>query len=472
MKRYLRLLIVIAVLPLQVFGQDQDTKTFTQADFLFFVNKYHPLMKQANLLARMGESTVRNARGGFDPYLYGNLDQKYFKESEYYDILGSGLKIPTWYGIELKAAYERNEGVFLNPENTVPADGLWSAGASITLGKGLFIDKRRATLKQAKIFAESTIAQQRVLVNDFYFEAIKEYWKWAETWNQLKVYQDALDLAKVRFEAVKQSYILGDKPAIDTLEAFIQVQNREMNRNESRLQYQNKTLELSNFLWFENNTPLQITDSLVPPLFSNLDISQTIIYNDSLQTILENLSQDHPQLQLYDYKLSTLDIERRLKAESLKPKINLNYNLLNEPQGGDYIDNFALENYKWGVEFSFPILLREARGNLQLTKIKIQDTEYLQQQKGLEIRNKVLQYYNEQQNLLRQVNLYTKAVNNYNNLLLGERQMFDAGESSLFLINRREVSLISAQIKLMQFISKYNISYNGVYWAAGRLYGN
>ncbi len=472
MRRYLWLLIVIALLPVQTYSQEQDTKTFSQEDFLFFVNKYHPVMKQASLLAKTGESTVRNARGNFDPYLYGNLDQKYFDDKEYYNILGSGLKVPTWYGLELKAGYDQNQGVFLNPENSVPADGLWYAGASITLGQGLFIDKRRATLKQAKLFAESTKAQQEVLINDFYFDAIKEYWKWAETWNQLKVYQDALDLAKVRFEAVKQSYLLGDKPAIDTLEAYIQIQNREMNRNESRLQYQNKTLELSNFLWFENNTPLQITDSLVPPLFSNLDISQTVIYNDSLQTILENLSQDHPQLQLYDYKLSSLDIERRLKAESLKPKLNLNYNLLAEPQGGDYADNFSLQNYKWGVEFSFPIFLREARGNLQLTKIKMQDTEYLQQQKGLEIRNKVLQYYNEQQNLLTQVNLYSKAVNNYDKLLQGEKQMFDAGESSLFIINRREVNLIAAQIKLMQFISKYNISYNGVYWAAGKLYGN
>jgi hypothetical protein len=43
-----------------------------------------------------------------------------------YSILNSSFKIPTWYGIEIKAGFDQNEGYYLNPENTVPNAGLTS----------------------------------------------------------------------------------------------------------------------------------------------------------------------------------------------------------------------------------------------------------------------------------------------------------------------------------------------------------
>jgi hypothetical protein len=52
------------------------------------------------------------------------LTKKQFKDTEYYSILNSSFKIPTWYGIEIKAGFEQNEGYYLNPENTVPNAGL------------------------------------------------------------------------------------------------------------------------------------------------------------------------------------------------------------------------------------------------------------------------------------------------------------------------------------------------------------
>jgi hypothetical protein len=52
------------------------------------------------------------------------LTKKQFKDTEYYSILNSSFKIPTWYGIEIKAGFEQNEGYYLNPENTVPNTGL------------------------------------------------------------------------------------------------------------------------------------------------------------------------------------------------------------------------------------------------------------------------------------------------------------------------------------------------------------
>ena len=441
---------------------------FTQDQLIWFVENYHPLAKQARLLSNVGESEVRKARGNFDPYLFSNLDQKYFDGKDYYSILGSGLKIPTWYGIEFKSGLDLNRGDFLNPENNVPANGLWYAGIAVPLGKGLIIDERRASIKKAKIFAQSTKAEQQKLLNDLYFEAIHHYWMWTKAWNQLQVFEESVQLAQVRFNAVKESFVFGDIPAIDTLEAFIQLQNRQLSKNELQLDYQERTLELSNFLWYENDTPLVITDSLRPPDFEEIQLMDQIP-EDTLKKIIENAINEHPDLQLYQFKLSSMEIDRKLKAEQLKPSINLNYNLLNENVGNDFIGNISTQNYKWGFEFGIPLFLRKERGDLQLTKLKIQETELNQQQKQLEIQNKIKQYHAEHLNLKSQIDLFTAAVSNYERLLEGERQKFENGESSLFLINSRETNLISGRLKLIGFTIKYNKAIIGILWSAGLL---
>ncbi len=442
---------------------------FTPEQFIWFVKQYHPVVKQADLLKTQGENTIRRARGNFDPYLFTYFDNKQFDDKEYFRILNTGLKVPTWYGIELKTGYDQNRGIFLNPENNLPLGGLWYGGISVPIGQGLFIDNRRAQLKQAKIYAESTEAERKAILNDLYFEAIKHYWKWVEVYNQLKIYEESVELAQTRFEGVKQSFIFGDNPAIDTLEAYIQVQTRQMGKNQYELLYKNAKLELSNYLWFENNTPLEITDSLVPINYTSIP-NVTTIPQDSITKILTQIEATHPLIQLYDYKLQSLEIERKLKTEMLKPKLNLNYNLLNEPIGSNYLSQLSPQNYKWGIEFSFPILLRQQRGELKLTGVKILDTEFNQQQKILEVKNEIQQYFNEQENLSKQITLFNSAVNNYQQLLEGEKQKFSLGESSLFLVNSREIGFIDAQVKLIELISKYEISKVGVIWASGEFY--
>jgi len=458
------------LIPIGTFSQ-LKVGVLTEKQVLWYVRNYHPIAIQGSLLLDQGESTVRSARGDFDPYLKGDLNQKYFDDKEYFSILNGGLVVPTWYGIELKTGYDQNRGAFLDPENNVPDNGLWYAGISVPLGQGLIIDKRRATLRQAQIFAESTLVERQSLMNDLFFNAINQYWKWVEAWNQIQVFEEAVELAQTRFAGVKRSFEFGDVPAIDTLESLIQFQNRQISLGQARINYQKESFDLSNYLWFEENTPLEISDELQAPAYKSIELIEVGNAFD-FQNRLERLPLTHPEMQLVDYKLSSLEIDRKLKAEGLKPKVNLNYNALNEPVSGDAFDQYSSQNYKWGVGFSFPLFLREQRGNLELTKLKIQDTELSRQQKLLELQNKLRSYYNEQLILDGQINLFSTTVDNYERLFEGEVQKFDSGESSLFLINSREMNLIQARLKLVELIAKYNIAIKGLGWASGNLYQN
>lgn len=458
-------LLLFLLLPAVTWGQI-DSTILTEDQLIWFVKNYHPVAVQGELVVESGESAVRASRGGFDPVLEGDIDQKYFDDKSYYSLINGGLKIPTWFGVEVKTGYDNNSGQFLNPENNLPDDGMWYAGISIPIGQGLFIDQRRASLRQAEIYAESTLVEQRRMLNDLYLDAISDYWNWVEKYNEYLVYQDYVSLAQERLDGIKKSFEFGDIPAIDTLEAHIQRQNRELNMEVAKLNFQKSTLQLSNYLWFEGNVPLEISEDLRPPKLSEIGPIADV---PSLSESTQLLTQNHPELMSIDFQLSMLEIDRRLKAESLKPKLDLNYNALAENTSPNFVDSYRIEDYKWGLEFSFPLFLRKQRGELQLANIKIRDTGLKQSQKLLSLENKLKSAYFELLNLNDQVALVSDIVVNYNRLLDGEKEKFSAGESSLFLINSREKSLIDSQLKQNQLTVKQRIARLSIFWASGDL---
>jgi outer membrane protein TolC len=447
--------IFLLALVVSQLAYSQDTSAvFLQKDLLYYLANYHPISKQAALQIKKGENEVRKNKGALDPALFTYVDQKQFKNQEYYNLFSGGLTVPTWYALDFKAGFEQNQGVYLNPENKTPTNGLFFAGVSLPIGQGLFIDKRRAAIKQADLYAQSTFAEQRQTLNNLYYDATIKYLEWTSNYNQMQLYQNAANLANVRFKGIKQSFLGGDVPAIDTLEAFIQVQVREVSLNQAKVDYQNAGLDLSNYLWFENNVPLEITDKLKPPVVEQL-ASEPGITRDSLNAILLKLKSNHPALQLYSFKLRQLDIERRLNVEQLKPKLNLNYNFINEPVAGNTFSGMSTNNYKWGLEFGIPIFLRESRGRLGITKIKIQETQFDADIKTLELSNKMKSYYNDMIALEQQIKLFTNATANYFMLLEAEKRKFAIGESSIFLINSRESAYVQAAIKLIELRIKY-----------------
>lgn len=450
----------------------QDSLILTPDALLTIIDANHPVGKQAQQISARARAGLLAARGGFDPKLYGGIDQKFFGGKTYYNYAAGGLKIPTRIGAEVKLAYETANGTYLSPENKLPEGGLAVAGVSLPLGQGLLIDARRAALRQAGIFVQSAEATRLSMLNDLYFDALKSYWEWSLAQNLVAVYGDAVRIATNRFNGVKQMYIAGDEPAIDTLESWLTVQTRQQSLFEAQLRARKSALELSNFLWNENGNPVVMNAALSPLLLDSVALPQPPP-PAALASLIDSLPMAHPDLQNLRYALQTLEVERQLKADKLKPKVNVNYNVLTDQWTyASYAPlSAAPNNYKWGLEVSFPLYLREERGNLAMTRAKIQETNWKQEQKWLELQNKVSAYYAETNYLDQQIRLYSQALKNYQTLLEAEETKFLVGESSIFLINAREQKVLEAREKLLELTGKYLKATAGIRWAAGVLYG-
>jgi outer membrane protein TolC len=264
-------LVILAAFLEQVFAQDSLPASFTHEAFIDIVRNHHPMARAAQLKGQEGEFLIQSAKGGFDPKLSGNMQQKYFDGTNYYSYIHGGLKIPTWYGVTLQAGYDANTGARLNPEAYTSDAGLWNAGISVQLGNGLLIDQRRADLRQAEIYANSTELEQKLMLNQLELDASMAYYDWFKAYNYFRVFETAVENASLRLDNIRQAALFGDKASIDTLKALIFLQERQLNLERTRLNLQNKQAQLEIFLWQDGSIPLEFQSFRSPHSWARND---------------------------------------------------------------------------------------------------------------------------------------------------------------------------------------------------------
>jgi outer membrane protein TolC len=434
-------LIVFLLIGSLHFAQEKVTSTMTLSEYLGYVKSYHPIVKQAHLIINNSEAKLLKARGAFDPKIEVDFDKKEFKDKKYYNKLNAVFKIPTYYGLEFKVNFENNDGLFLNPEANLPNNGLYAAGISASLLKGLLINKRMASLKQAKFFLNQAKEDQQILVNEILYNASLSYFNWLKIYNEKRVYKDFLSNAEIRFKATRRAFIEGDKPAIDTTEAIITLNSRKLNLEKARIKLVKSSLELSNFLWLGENTPVELQATIIPDVNTITTVDNT--FNLALFNDVNFDINNHPKIKSLEFKIQSLNIERKLRMNNLLPQLDVQYNFLTENQ----LNTLNTQEYKAGIQFKLPLFLRKERGDFRLAKIKLKDKKFENEVTKVTIKNKLSAIQQELVSYVLQNNLTATIVKDYRTLLKAEDRKFFLGESSLFLVNFREIKLIDAKLK-------------------------
>jgi outer membrane protein TolC len=444
MRKYIIILFLLVVS--KQFGQEKLDNILSLSEYLSYVKKYHPIVKQANLIINTGEAKLLKARGAFDPKINVDFDKKQFKEKEYYTKLNAAFKIPTWYGVEFKANFEENEGLFLNPENNLPLEGLYSAGVSVSLARGLLTNNRMASLRKGKLFLSQAKEDQKIVVNTILYNASLAYFNWLKTYKEKNVVTQFLQNARFRFNGTKRAFIEGEKAAIDTLEAGITLNTRKLNLEKARIKLIKSSLELSNYLWLNNNTPIELKEEIIPDInvINTIDGTYNIAFFNDENFEIDN----HPKIRSLSFKIKTLEVDKKLKMNNLLPKIDLQYNFLS-PNGNE-LNSFNTTNFKAGINFSIPLFLRKERGDLKLAKIKLKDTEFQNSSSKVVIKNKIKSIQLELSSFTVQNDYTSKIVKDYSTLLKAEERKFFLGESSIFLVNYREAKYIDSTLKAIE----------------------
>jgi outer membrane protein TolC len=250
---------------------------------------------------------------------------------------------------------------------------------------------------------------------------------------------------------MRSSFEEGDKPAVDTLEAQISLRVREAELLKAEQALENVRINIENYLWVEGFVPLEMdgnvrAEELIDDRFQ--------VGINSIQLQSEQLIAKHPELLMYGFKVEGLGVDRRLAREELKPDLRLDYNPLVGLGTNSLVGTFNPADYMLGVSFNYPIVQRKQRGKLDLIDVKLKDTEIDLVLKNQLIRTKLRNFENNINQSIAQRVIFESMVFDYSRLLSAERRKFDIGESSIFLINSREIKYLESRYKSVEASTK------------------
>jgi outer membrane protein TolC len=273
-----------------------------------------------------------------------------------------------------------------------------------------------------------------------------------------------MQIANQRLRGIESLAEIGEKAAIDTIEAAIFYQSRLLDFQNSTIDFQKTNNDIASFNWSESYTPLEIINYSTS---DSLDLYFNKVKNSFLKTLLID-TLNNPVLLKYNSLQQVLEIENRLKKEMIKPKLNVSYNFLSNENAPENTV-LSTNNYKWGANISFPLLLRNSLNNYKMSKINSQNNNYELINKSNELNYKLNSLKQNINTLSEQLQNAERTARYSKQLVDAEKIKFTNGESSLFLLNTRENKWLESELKLAEYKLKFIKTVLNVIYIKGNL---
>lgn len=425
-----------------------DTSILTFAEFQRRVATTHPVVRQARLLDSLTAGRERAAQGAFDPHLSTQWDRKRFGGKTYFDYLDAELNIPTAIGADFTLGFERTRGSLAAPDRATPATGLFTVGVSLPIGQRLVTDERRVALAQARALREVAAGERDAMVNKLMATSAAAYADWYEAQQRQRLATEGVRLAMVRMDAVRARVRQGDAAAIDTIEVGLEVGRRQIALREADLVLRNATIVVEGMLWDDRGRPVDLP---VNTRAAVTDADDLLLQALDAPTLVE-AARRHPEVRKAMAKVREEAAARRLALQrSVIPDIKGKVAALGSKGGAPGLDE---ADAKVGASASIPLLWRRERGVLDASSARLAQltTEEALTMRVVGVALDVA--LNEWRALDDLMSLQGDVVARARQLQEGEDRKFEAGESTLFLVNARERLVLDEEAKRISLAAK------------------
>ncbi len=417
-------------------------QTVDFASFYAQVRAHHPVARQARRLVDVADAERGVALGAFEPVLSATWNAKDLSGTRYEDRTNWKLTVPTPVGVDVRVGYDRASGKYVDPSNTTPANGLWSAGVSIPLGQRLLTDERRTALATASALRDAAVGERDGALNKLLLTAAKDFATWTEAERRAEIAREGVRLALERSTAVRARVARGDAAAIDTLEAALEVERREVTRSEAEAQRFSARLAVSAHRWSADGAPDDLPVD-ARPLADALPAFRADA--DAQAAWLARAERTHPDLAKLSAKVRQSEAQRWLATQGLLPTLSLDLTSL--AKDADALGQNG-EDRKAGVSgYLAPLLLKD-RAKFSAAGAKLDRDRWelarVRREVGLAVRDAA----NTLTALDAQAERQARTVALARALRDGEQRRFEVGESSLLLVNLRERGLLDEELKL------------------------
>jgi outer membrane protein TolC len=429
------------------------------------VDAHYPLLAAAAQEAAIAEGQLEASRGGFDLRLttVGQTEQLGYYQNRLLDVL---VEQPTQLlGATLYSGYSIGRGNFPDWRGNLEtlSDGEIRLGINLPLLQDREVDAGRARLRAAEAGvdrAAGEVAKARLV---FLKSAAKGYWDWVAQGRQLEIARTLLALAEQRMQQVEDAVDFGDLPAIETLDNRRAILERRSAVLLGKQLLEQSAIELGLYLRDSSGAPLAPGAELLPQRFPAIEELLEVALARDLALALER----RPEMAQALAKRRQAQVGLELADNQVTPSFDLKAEYSRDFGEGSVTK--VGDELKAGFLFTLPLQRREGRGKRAAERARLvqldAEIRFLRDRIRADVESAALAV----RTAFERARLVRQEVELAEQLQTAETERFELGDSTLFVVNLRELATAAARLREVKALADYHKAHADYRAATGDL---
>jgi outer membrane protein TolC len=354
------------------------------------------------------------------------------------------------YGAEVFGSYRLSDGDFPTYENYNYTNQLGEVkvGALFSLLRNRDIDARRFAIEDTRLAASQARLDVMLVQLNVQHEALRAYWRWVAAGEEIRVFEELLEIAEARQVGLAREVSEGARPRIALTENEQNLLRRRTLLEQARRDFATASNSLGFYLRDGNGQMYVPTRDQLPDTAQLKAIPKT---ETLVAAPLNEVIRQRPELQTFRLALERAANRVELRRNDLQPKLDASVELSRDfgalgPGGPGFDSTDAVV----GLTFTVPLQRREARGRLQRAEAELRETELRQRRIADQITTEVGNILANLTAALKLADLADAEVKQANAMVQAERTRFRLGAGEFFLVNAREETAANAQISAIR----------------------
>lgn len=354
------------------------------------------------------------------------------------------------FGGQVFGAYRLSDGTFPIYENIFNTNqvGEFKVGALFSLLRDRRIDQRRFGIEDTRLATSQAKLDIMLVQVNVQHEALRSYWTWVAAGNEIRVYEELLEIAEARAIGLTRQVRAGATPRIALTENEQNVIRRKTLLEEAK----------RNFVTASNSLSFYLRDSsgrLVTPTRDQLPDLEQIEELPDMQSLIamrrSDILDSRPELQTLRVAIERAENKVDLRRNDMQPRLDASVELSRDFGAvGDGGPTFDSTDAIVGVTLKVPLQRREARGRLQRAEAELREIELRERRIADQIEVELDNILARLNAALRLSDLAEDEVEQATTMVAAERRRFRLGAGDFFLVNLREESAADAQIRAIR----------------------
>ena len=355
------------------------------------------------------------------------------------------------FGAEVFASYRISDGSFPTSESAFRTTDLGQVriGAMFSLLRNRRIDQRRFALDDTRLAAEQASVDVLLVQLNVQLEALRAYWRWVGAGEEVRVFEELLEIAEARQVGLTRGVREGARAAIALTENEQNLLRRRTLLEEARRNFETAANSLSFFLRDSSGQLVVPRREQLPPLARLGGMPEV---DKLLAMPLNDVLERRPELRTLrlanERATNRIELRRNDLQPSLEGRAEVRQSIGPGPAGMPTFDTAT--DALVGLTFTVPLQRRDARGRLARAEAELRELELRERRIADQIEVEIENIIATLSAAVRLTSLANAEVKQASTMVQAERTRFRLGAGDFFLVNLREEAAADAQIRAVR----------------------